>query len=95
MPAPAARSSPAVQQLVAAHTGPTPAPAPSCTAEKVALAAAATHTAVSLIKVLASAPTELALPITLSAFAVDAAALGAATATLLNCQEGRDSKLPR
>ncbi|HVY29114.1 MAG TPA: hypothetical protein VHB79_21295 [Polyangiaceae bacterium] len=86
-PAPSADngSSPAVRHLVASHSGSTPAAA--CTAEKVALAAAATHAAVSLIKVLAAAPTEVAVPLAVSGFIVDAAALGAATATLLNCQD--------
>jgi hypothetical protein len=81
-----------VQHLVAAHDG--SAPTHSCTAEKVALAAAATHAAVSLIKVLAAAPTEVGLPGALGAFVADAAALGAATATLLNCQEGNGAKPP-
>lgn len=85
-------SSPAVRHLVAAHGG--AAAAPHCTAEKVALAAAATHAAVSLIKVLAAAPTEVAVPLAVSGFIVDAAALGAATATLLNCQDEDGSKPP-
>jgi hypothetical protein len=85
-------SSPAVRHLVASHSG--SAPAPHCTAEKVALAAAATHAAVSLIKVLAAAPTEVAVPLAVSGFIVDAAALGAATATLLNCEEEGASKPP-
>lgn len=91
-PPPASTSSPAVRQLVATH-GETPQ-APQCTNEKIALATAATHTAVSLIKVLAAAPTEVTLPVTLGAFVMDAAALGAATAALLNCREDHGSKPP-
>src|SRR5262249_40763506 len=91
-PAPTSSSSPAVKNLVAAHAA--SPPAPSCNAEKAALATAATHAAVSLIKVLAAAPTEVGIPLTVAGFVVDAAALGAATATLLNCQEAHAAKPP-
>lgn len=86
-PAPSPASPPAVQQLVKSH--PSTQQQASCTGERVALAAAAAKTAVSLAKVLLSAPTEVGLAYTVTGFIVDAGTLGAATANYMNCEEAR------
>jgi hypothetical protein len=86
-PPPSAASPPAVQQLVKNH--PSTQQQASCTGERVALAAAAAKTAVSLAKVVLSAPTEVGLAYTVTGFVVDAATLGAATAEYMNCEAAR------
>jgi hypothetical protein len=73
--------------LVKGH--PSSQPPASCTAERVALAAAAGHTALSLAKVVVSAPTEVGLAYTITGFVLDSAALGAASAEYLNCEDAR------
>ena len=87
-----AESAPAVRQLVAAHPSSAPSKPVDCTAEGVMVATAATHSAVSLAKAIVSAPTEVGLALTLADFIVDAVALGAATAKLMNCEEQRASR---
>lgn len=80
---------PAVQQLVAAHASTQP---DSCQAEGVGLALAASKTAISLVKVVTSAPSEVGLVYTVARFMLDAANLGAATAKFVDCEMGRGAK---
>lgn len=88
------QSEPAVQQLVATHPSSVAAAPADCTGEGVAFATAVTRTAISLVKVIGSAPTEVGLAYTLTGFILDAAGLGAATAKLLDCEEARARKPP-
>lgn len=78
---------PAVERLVKNH--PSTQQQAACTGERLALAAAAAKTALSLAKVVASAPTEVGLAYTVTDFILESAALGATAAEYVNCKEAR------
>lgn len=53
---------------------------------------AATKTAISLVKVVVSAPTQVGMVYTVAGFVLDAAGLGAASAKFVNCEQARAAK---